>query len=407
MNVPFWIARRYFFSRQKRSFINLISIVSMFSVGVGTMALIVVLSVFNGMEELNRQIFKSFEPDLTIAPASGKRMVVSPELLQTVRKTADVQFVTQVITDNALARYRDGQVVVQVKGVDSTYLQRGQLDTALVEGTLRLQQGNVQFANVAEGIRNALLISPQDILSPLELWYPQNTGRTINLLSENAFNQELFSVSGVFFIEQNYDNYVIIPLEAMRRLVGYRSDQLSSLEIQTRPDTDVPALKQALQQRLGTSVRVLDRDDLNPDLYRTIRIEKLLVTLTLSFLVLIASVNIFFALSMLLLEKKADIRILRAMGATPDLIRRIFLTEGGIIALSGAIVGLILGVGLCWLQDRYGLVSMGMQSALVDAYPVKLVLNDVLVTAVLVVAVTFLMSWIPAQRAARTETIRE
>jgi lipoprotein-releasing system permease protein len=375
MNLPLWIARRYFFSKRKRSFINLISLVSMLGVGVGTMALVVVLSVFNGMEELNRMIFKTFEADLTVAPAQGKRLTVSPGLLQTIRKTGEVLLITQVIEDNALARYRDGQTVVKLKGIDNSYLQRRQLDTALVEGKLRLQEDGVNYALVAEGVRNALLISTEDLLTPLELWYPQNR-KSYSVLSSDAFNRADFAVSGVFFIEDNFDDYVLAPLSVVRELVGYQQNQL------------------------GATVLIKDRDDLNPDLFRAIRIEKLFVTVTLAFLVLVASINIFFSLSMLAIEKKDDVAILYAMGASPSLVRRIFLFEGSIVAFIGAIVGLILGIALCLLQQRFGFVSMGIESSLIDAYPVKLQASDLIVTTLIVIVVTSIVSWFPAQKAA-------
>jgi len=399
MNLPLWIARRYFFSKQKRSFINLISLVSMLGVGVGTMALVVVLSVFNGMEELNRTIFRTFEADLTIAPREGKRLTVTPKLLQTVRQTEGVGLVTPVIEDHALARYRDGQTVINLKGVDSTYLKRGQMDTTLTEGKLKLQEDGLNYALVAQGVRNALLISPEDVLTPLELWYPQNR-KSFSVLSEDAFNRANLVVSGVFFIEQNFDDYVIAPLDVVRELVGYGPDQVTSLELQTKPGSDIAGMKQALQRELGQTALVQDRDDLNTDLFRAIRIEKLFVTMTLSFLVLIASINIFFSLSMLAIEKKSDMSILYAMGATPALVRRIFLMEGTLVALSGAAIGLILGVTLCFLQERYGLVSMGMKSSIVDAYPVKLRATDLIVTSFIVIIVTIIVSWFPAQRAA-------
>ncbi|WP_234733631.1 ABC transporter permease [Tellurirhabdus bombi] len=400
MNLPLWIARRYFFSKHKRSFISLISLFSMLGVGVGTMALVVVLSVFNGMEELNRTIFQTFEADLTVLPRTGKRLTVTPAMLQTVRQAEGVEFVTQVIEDNALARYGNGQAVVKVKGVDETYLRRREMDTTLTEGKLRLLEEGVQFASVAEGVRNLLLISPTDVLTPLELWYPKKN-RTINLLSENSFNQQVFTVSAVFNIEQSFDDYVIVPLKAVRELVSYQPNQLTSLEVQLKPDTDVDELKETLQSKLGEAVLVQDRDDLNTDLYRAIRIEKLFVTITLAFLVLVAGINIFFSLSMLAIEKKQDISILLAMGAAPSLIRRIFLAEGAIVALTGAVVGLGLGITICLIQERFGLVSMGMQNALIDAYPVKLETNDLLLTAFVVIVVTILVSWIPAQRAAK------
>ena len=406
MNLPAWIARRYFFSRKKRSFISWLSVLSMLGVGVGTMALVVVLSVFNGMEELNRQIFKNFEADMIIAPKQGKRFVAAPALLTRLRNTPGVGLLTSVAQDNALARYDDRQTVVQLKGVDNSYLRRPQLDSALIEGRLLLHQDGTNYAVVAEGVRTDLSISPVDILTPLEILYPQS-GQSINVLNPDAFNRELVTVAGVFFIEShNYDSYVLAPLTAARDLFGYRPDEVTSLEIQLRPGTDENRAKQALQAVVdGFSTKanllVQSRDDLNTGLYRTIHIEKLLTALTLSFIILAASINIFFSLTMLVVEKQEDIRILFAMGATKTLVRRIYLTEGAIIGLTGAITGLGLGILLCLAQERYGLVGLGMVSSIVDAYPVRLELTDLVLTGLLVSLITALTSWFPAQRAAR------
>lgn len=409
MNLPLWIARRYFFSRRKRSFISWLSILSMVGVGVGTMALVVVLSVFNGMAEMNRTVFKTFEADLTVTPRQGKRIQVPPALLNRIRQLPGVRFVTPVIEDNALGRYADAQTVVKVKGVDSTYLQRGQLDSALVEGRLLLQRDGVNFAIISEGIRNELTISPQDILTPLELWYPQSA-KSLNVLSGGSFNEAQLTIAGVFFVEDRYDNYVVAPLAVVRELVNYKPDELTGLELQLEPGvgpsgTDAFAAelintKQALQAMLGDSFVVKDRDELNVDLYRAIHIEKLAAGLTLAFIILIASINIFFSLSMLVIEKKEDIRILFAMGATTGLVRGIFLAEGALIALIGAFSGLLLGIGLCWLQDRYGLVGLGTVSSIIDAYPVRIEANDLLLTTLLVILITVLTSWFPARRAA-------
>lgn len=405
MNLPAWIARRYFFSRRKRSFISWLSILSMIGVGVGTLALVVVLSVFNGMEELNRQIFKTFEADFTILPKQGKHFAVSPALLSRLRQTPGVQLVTSVAQDNALARYANGQTVVRLKGVDDTYLQRQQLDTALLEGKLRLRQNGINYAIIAEGVRNDLSVSPADILTPLEIWYPRSD-QTFSVLNPDAFSREALTVSGVFFIESRYDNYVLTPVDVARTLFGYAPNQVTSLEVQLRSgagsrDSDIAGAKERLQAAVGNQLNVLSRDDLNTDLYRTIRIEKLLVALALAFIILIASVNIFFSLSMLVVEKREDIRILFAMGATTGLIRRIFLTEGAIIALTGAVVGLGLGVLICLAQARYGFVRMGMVSSIIDAYPVRIEGRDLALTGALVILLTVLTSWFPAQRAAQ------
>ncbi|MGF7214537.1 lipoprotein-releasing system permease protein [Spirosoma lacussanchae] len=411
MNLPAWVARRYFFSRKKRSFISWLSILSMLGVGVGTMALIIVLSVFNGMEELNRQLFRNFEADMTILPAEGKRFMASSALLSQLRQTPGVSFISAVAQDNALARYRasgstDGQAVVQLKGVDDNYTQRSQLDSTLIQGQLVLRRDDVNYAVVAEGIRNDLSISPVDILTPLEILYPQS-GQTLSAINPNAFNREALTVGGVFYIEvPNYNNVVLAPISVARALFGYEPDEVTSLEIQLRPGTDEEAAKQALEAVVSKAapavqLTVQSRDDLNRDLYRAIRVEKLFVALTLSFIILVASINIFFSLSMLVIEKKQDIGIMFAMGATSGMIRRIFLTEGAIIALTGAITGLVLGIVICLLQQQYGFVSMGTPSSIVDAYPVRLDLIDVVLTGGLVVLMTILTSWFPAQRAAR------
>jgi lipoprotein-releasing system permease protein len=402
MNISFRIARRYFVSHNKRSFISIIALIAMIGVGVGTMAMVVVLSVFNGMEELNRQIFKTFDADVRIMPAEGRRFVVNDSLMQAVKSTEGVAIVTQVIEDNALARYRDNQTVVRLKGVDSTYIERGQLDTAMIEGQMRLMAENgTPFAIVSEGVRSALLISLNDLLTPLELWYPQSDRRTLSLSSPDAFNQVAVRPGGTFFIESRYDDYVIAPLSTVAGLLQY-GNQRTALEIQVAPNTTADQVRTRLRKTLGERFTVKDRDELNADLLRAIRVEKLFVTVTLSFIILVAAINIFFSLSMLAIEKKDDIRMLFALGATASLVRRIFLSVGGIVALSGATLGLIAGVALCWLQQKYGLVSMGMVSSLVDAYPIKLVWSDVLLTALIIVGITMAVSFIPARRAAQT-----
>lgn len=401
MNLPAFIARRYFFSRKKRSFISYLSILSMLGVGVGTMALVVVMSVFNGMEELNRQIFTSVDADLTLSPVQGKRQAMASALFNNLRQLSGIQIVTAVATDNALARYADGQTVVRVKGVDSTFLQQHRLDTAMVEGKQLLQRDGVNYALVADGIRNSLGITPEDPLTPLELLFPERN-RRLSSLTPESFRQQQVTVSGVFFVAApSYNDLVIVPFDVARDLLGYGPDDYASLEVKLKPGTDERVVQAALQQQVGPNWQVQTRDEINRGLYRAIRIEKLFVTLTLGFIILVASINIFFSLSMLVLEKKSDMGVMRAMGATPALIRRIFLTEGTIIALTGAGVGLLLGLLLCYLQQRFGLIELGTTAGLVNAYPVAVRTNDILVTGGIVIVVTVLTSWFPAQRAAK------
>ena len=370
----------------------------MLGVGVGTMALVVVLSVFNGMEDLNRQIFESFEADIKITPATGKRFDAATINVPSIQKIDGVGFVTQVIEDNALARYGDAQMIVKLKGVDSTYLQRHQLDTALLEGDLLLNQNGVPSALLADGVQAVLGVSLQDPFTALELWYPRNT-RAVSA-NPDAFNQLPIRPAAFFGLSASQSEYVIAPLEFVSQLLDYQN-QRTALEIQLKPGADAEAVQSEMKQRLGKTFLVQTRDELNADLFRAIKIEKLFVGITLSFIILVAAINIFFSLSMLAIEKKADIKILFAMGATPRLVRTIFLAEGALVSFTGASLGLLLGAMVCWGQAQFGWVKMGVVSV-VDAYPVKTQWSDFALTASVVVLITIAISYIPADRAAKT-----
>lgn len=400
MNFPLFVARRYFTSKKKKSFISLISNISMLGVGVGTMALVIVMSVFNGMGELNRQLFRSFDPDLKVTPAQGKRFTLSSKTLTALRATEGVKFVTQVVEDNALATYGDRRVVTKIKGVDETFIQRHQLDTAMIEGKFALTTDNEPKAIVGGTVQQLLGISVNNQFTPLELAYPRSDVKTLNLTNADAFNQQIIRVGGVYMLELRFDDYVIVPLEFATELLGY-GNQRSALEIQLQPSAKADQVQTQIQTLLGDKFVVRTRDEQNADLLRAIRIEKLFVTVTLGLIILVAAVNIFFSLSMLVIEKRDDIKMLFAMGATASTIQRIFLLEGSLVAFTGAFIGLILGIIVCWFQQTYGLVSMGMVSSVVDAYPVKMEWPDFVITAVTVISITILVSFIPAQRASR------
>jgi len=371
----------------------------MVGVAVGTMALVVVLSVFNGLEELNRQLFRSFDPDLKITPAEGKRFELNPAVISKIKQTEGVKFITEVIEDNALARYGELQAVIKLKGVDSTFLLRHQLDTAMVEGRFLLNAEGEPKAIVGLNVQNQLRAMVEDVIRPFELWYPRS-GKTLNFNSPDAFIEQLIRIGGVYSLESNLDNYVIAPLNFVSQLLEYGNNR-SALEIQLRSDSYLENAQSTLQQLLGPKFIVKTRDEQNADLIRAIRVEKLFVTVALAFIMLVAAINIFFSLSMLVLEKRDDIKMLAAMGATPRLIKQIFLLEGTIVAFTGAFIGLLLGVTLCWLQDRYGLVSMQITNAITNAYPVKMIAQDFAITGVVVIIITMLVSYLPASRAAK------
>ena len=378
----------------------MIARIAMAGVAVGTMAMVVVLSVFNGMEDLNRKIFKTFDSDIKITPFEGKRFAVSDSLIKAIKAVDGVKIVTQVIEDNALARYGNQQTIIRLKGVDNSFTQKKQLDTALVQGSLRLFGANgTPYALIAEGVRNALSISLEEIFTPVELLYPRTGTKTLNFTSSEAFNQIPIRPGGIFSIETRYDDYIIAPLSVVESLMQYQGER-TALEIQVVPGYQEKKVSTIIGEKLGDKYVVKDRDSQNADLLRAIRVEKLFVAVTLSLIILVAAINIFFSLSMLAIEKKNDIAMLYSLGATPNLIRKIFLAEGAIVAFVGAFVGLFLGVSLCWLQMQFGFISMGMASSLVDAYPVKLIWGDIFFTGVVIVIITLAVSYIPARRAA-------
>jgi lipoprotein-releasing system permease protein len=399
MSLAVRIARRYFFSKKKKTFISLIANISMLGVGVGAAALVIVLSVFNGLEDFNRQLFRTFDADLTIHPAEGKRFAVEPSLVRQLRRVPGVQVVAQVLEENALARYNDLRAVVTVRGVDDNLATRPQLDTALVEGHLTLQEGTQPYALLGYGVARSLGVGLDD-LTPLELWYPRRDAN-LNLPSGDAFLRESLPPGGVFSIEQQYDDrYVIVPLAVAQNLLE-ADNRRTALELRLQPGADPRAVSADVARLVGPRFRVLTPDEQHAPLLRAIQIEKLFVFLTLTLIIAVASFNIYFSLSMLALDKRDDVRVLYAMGATPALIRRIFLTEGALIAFTGAVVGLALGVVICGVQQRFGLVKMGLMTSLVDAYPVKMQPGDFALTALALVAITLLASYGPAVQAAR------
>lgn len=399
MNVAFRIAKRYFFSKNKKTFISLIANISMLGVGVGALALVVVMSVFNGLEDLNRQLFKTFDADLKISAAQGKSFEWTPQLQDKLSRVEGVEVLTQVIQENALLRYRNAQVVVNIKGVDDSFLKRSRLDSAMINGKFRLHDGQIPYALLGVGVFYTLSASLDDEFTPLEVWYPRNQ-KNFNLLSQDSFNRMNILPGGIFAIEQQYDEgYAFVPLSFAQELFEY-GNRRTAFEIQVKEGANINQVQNRIKDLLGDKLLVQNQDEQHASLLRAIKIEKLFVFLTLSLIIAVASFNIFFSLSMLAIEKQADIKVLYAMGATPSLVKRIFVAEGGIVALLGAVVGLALGFVVCWLQQTYGFFKMGTVSSLVDAYPVKIQGTDFLMTGVVIIIITLLASYFPAAKAA-------
>ncbi|MFN3850754.1 MAG: ABC transporter permease [Spirosomataceae bacterium] len=404
MNLPFLIAKRYFFSTKKKSFINFISIISMLGVGIGTMALVIVLSVFNGLEDLNRQIFKTHDPDLKISPKTGKNFELDNAKLAKVNQISEVAFVNDIIQDNALAKYGDAQMVVTIKGVNQGFEQNGKLKDALVEGKMILNKDSVNYAFIGGGVFATLNVSLDNIIQPLELWYPRNT-KKVTLNPEEAINSLAINISGVYSLDEQHDYYVYVPLSVAQTLTEYENKR-TAIEVEVKNDDDIEKVQNKLKEIFGDNFLVQNQDEQNASLYRAIKIEKLFIFIALILIVGVAAFNIFFSLTLLTIDKQDDIKTLLSMGAESSLIRKVFFTEGAIISLSGAIIGLILGGLICWAQETYGFVKMGMESAIVDSYPVKMQLSDFLITAFALILITLIASYLPSKRASEIKILK-
>lgn len=372
--------------------------IAMVGAAVGTAALVIVLSVFNGLEDLLRSLYNSFDPEIKISATVGKSFMVEDAFLDKIRKTDGVLSITEVIEDNALVKYADGQTIVTIKGVGNNYQEQSNISKVIKDGKSILQENGVQYALVGSSLQQTLSISLDNDFYVLQVWYPRKQNTTA-INPETAFNKGTLKPGGVFAIEQEYDEkYIIAPLEFTESLMDYQSRR-TSIEVKTKAGFRVEKVIRNLEETLGEKFNIQDRDQQHASLYKAIRIEKFFMFITLSFILAIASLNIFFSLTMLGIEKKKDISVLYAMGATKGLIRKVFLYEGGIISFIGATVGLVFGVVMCLLQQKFGFASMGMQTSIVQAYPVKIENGDLLFIGLSIITITFFVSFGPSRKA--------
>jgi lipoprotein-releasing system permease protein len=405
LNLSLFIARRYFFSGRKKNFINIISILSIIGVAFSTAALVIVLSVFNGLEDLLKSLYTSFDPELKIELKKGKSFEVDENLIQRLKGVPGVEIITEVIEDYAYVRYRDADIVVTLKGVSESFLDQHRLDNSMVEGKLILSKNEIDYAVVGRGVQYALSLSVTESIHPLQVFYIKNL-KSSSLDPSQLYSRRVIQPGGVFSIEKNYDdNFIFVPLHFAQDLLNY-GNKRTSLEIKTTGKLPLKETQAGIAEVLGPEFSVLTNQEQHADLYRLLKIEKLFTFIALTLLILVASINIFFSLMMLVIDKKKDISVLFAMGSGTNLIRNIFLSEGALIAFTGAFTGLILGGIVCWLQDSFGLVGMGMENAIVSSYPIKMKLMDFALTALIIVIITTLVSFYPARLAARSYSLQ-
>ncbi|MCD8136215.1 MAG: FtsX-like permease family protein [Parabacteroides gordonii] len=397
MNLPFYIARRYLFSKKSHNAINIISMICVCGVVVATIALVCALSVYNGFNDLVAGMFSSFDPELKITPRTGKVFDPTTSDMQKIRELPDIAFFSETLQDNALIRYHDRQDVAIVKGVDDAYQHLTMMDSALIDGNFTLQDEVADYALLGVGLSSKLGARP-GFASPLELYVPKRNEK-VNLSNpSSSFSMEYAYTSGVFMINQQvYDEgYMIVPLPLARELFHY-DKEVSAIELKLTEKADLSSVKKQIKSILGDEFIIRDRFEQQEASFKMMQIEKWMTFLILCFILAIALFNVVGSLSMLMIEKQDDVRTLRNMGASDSLIRRIFLFEGWMISGFGALIGIVIGLVLCLLQQSFGLIKLGQTAGafIIDAYPVRVIFTDILVAFVTVAAIGFMAAWYP------------
>lgn len=396
MNLPLFFAGRYLFAKKSHNVINIISAISAAGMAIGTAALIIILSIYNGFDSLVKDMLGDFDPDILITPAEGKVFVPEGEVYDWLYGHEDVKNISCTLTENIFISYEGRQSMVTAKGVDWVYEEESPVRNHIRSGEFALHRGDVPLCVAGSSLAYRLGINPR-FLSPVEMYFPSRT-RSLSVSSPMS-SVESVNVwpSGIFAINSDIDDkYIIVPIETMKELLEY-GDEVSGVEIRLKDgcgSKEVASLAKELSQRLGDGFMVNDRFGQNKSLYKMMRYEKLSIFAILIFIVIIIAFNIFGSLTMLIIEKRGDIQTLKSMGAGDALIRKIFILEGWMISLLGLAAGLVLGIGFSLLQQRFGFIKMP-GNFIVEAYPVILSAKDVAVTAVSVAAVGLFIACLP------------
>ena len=399
MNLPFYIARRYLFSKKKHNAINIISGISVCGVALATLALVCTLSVFNGFQDMVAGFFTAFDPELKITIREGKVFEPQGAAFQEVRSLPEIGVWTETLEENAMVQYKDRQAMAIIKGVEDNFEELTSIDSLLYgAGEFILHDSIVDYGVLGVELISELGTGLQ-FVDPLQVYAPKRNVR-VNMASPSAsFNRDYLFSPGVVFVvnQQKYDaRYILTSLSFARNLFNYDTE-VSAVELKLKPGTDVTAVQRKIARILGDEFVVLDRYEQQADVFRIMEIEKFISYLFLTFILAIACFNVIGSLSMLILDKREDVETLRNLGADDRLIARIFLFEGRLISLFGALSGIVLGLLLCYIQQRFGIISLGggNGSFIVDAYPVSVHVTDVVLIFITVITVGFLSVWYP------------
>ncbi|MCD6332740.1 MAG: ABC transporter permease [Bacteroidales bacterium] len=395
MKFSLFIARRYLFSKRSTHIANRISHITLAGIGLSTMALVIVLSVFNGLDHLIKSLFSSFDPDIKIEANQGKTFSLSDDSLQQILKIEGIQSVCGTIEGEALLRYRDRQTVATVKGICSDFARVSGIDSMLTDGGFTLSEGDLPGGIIGQDLAWQLGVG-LNFINPLHLYVPK---RNSSFFSDpaTAFSHRYLFPTGIFSIQADYDaTYLLVPVDFAKTLFGFHSGEYSALEIFLRKNQKTAPVTHTLENYLGYRYQVLDSYRQHAYFYKVMAGEKWIILLILSFILIIASFNSISSLSLLLLEKKQDIAILQSMGARISEVRRIFVLQNLFISLIGLAGGLVLGIFFCWMQQHYGIIRFPQEgSFLVSAYPVRIVFRDLLLISGLVGMVGVVTGWVP------------
>lgn len=403
--VSFYIAERYFFSRKRTNIINVISGISVVGVAVATMAMVVVMSVFNGFSDLVATFFTAFDPQLKVVPAAGKTVAADNPKLKAVRELDFVDLTSETVEDQALAIYGDRQAMVKIKGVDDNFEKLTKIDELCYgEGIYELHAADLQYGIVGIRLANTLGMSA-NWRHFLHIYAPNRTGQ-LDLMNpmEGFVVDSLLSPGVVFCVQQGkYDKNYILTSLSFARMLFQCDGELSALEVKLKPGTNVSSAKAEIENIVGEEFNVQDRYEQQADTFNIMKIEKLMAYIFLTFILVVACFNIIGSLTMLIIDKKEDAETLRALGARESLIRQIFILEGWMISIAGAIIGVLTGLALCLAQQQFGIVSLGEQSGafVIDSYPVSVHYGDVALIFFTVIIIGFLSVLYPVRYAVR------
>ena len=399
MHLPLFIARRYLFAKKSHNVINIISAISAVGMAIGTAALIIILSIYNGFDELVKSTLSNVEPDILITPAKGKVFIPEGEAFDRIRQNPLIDEYDLILQENVFVDYDGHQGIAKAKGVDSAFEAESPLAEHITNGEFSLHKGQLPQMVVGAGLAYKMGMNPA-FLASAELYFPIRD-RNFSLANPAASIETVrMRPSGIFSVNQQIDDdLMIVPIEEMRKLLGYE-EEVSGVEIRLAEGSTAKDIRSAIkhiQKELGPEFKVLDRFRQNPSLYKMMRYEKAAIFLILIFVIIIIALNIFGSITMLIIEKKDDIETYRSLGATDQMLRRTFTLEGWLISLLGLAAGLVIGIGFSLAQQHFGFIKMP-GSFLVNAYPVILQWQDVLATIVGVALIGYIIALLPVRR---------